>query len=106
MGKPQFHFPLWQRVLMFAAAFWGCAVLSQALSVSVNSYVTFWLPAGLYAGVLLRTPTREWKWFMAGALGANLVYDLPHGTPGLTLLGFFAANTTHALLAPGSSAAG
>ncbi|HEX7654341.1 MAG TPA: hypothetical protein VF607_12600, partial [Verrucomicrobiae bacterium] len=88
--------PLWLRVVLFALAFWGSAYLSQLLSVSPNSYVTFWLPAGLYAGILLREETRNWRWFLLGAFGANLAFDLPHGSTLPTFFGFYLANTTHA----------
>lgn len=91
------RFPLWQRALIFSACFWVAAFASNQLSVSNTSFVTFWLPAGLYVGVLLLEETRDWPWFLLAALGANFLFDLPHGTPPLTILGFCCANTLEAV---------
>jgi two-component system cell cycle sensor histidine kinase/response regulator CckA len=89
--------PLWQRAVIFCLAFWTGAKISQFLSVTGSSYVSFWLPAGIYVATLLLNPTRTWPWFLLAALVANLAFDLPHGTPLGTTLGFYLANTVEAL---------
>ena len=91
-------FPLWLSTVLFGAAFFLCAELGRFLSVQDSSYVSLWLPAGLYMGMLLRHPTREWPWLMLAALVAGLAFDLRLGTPFVTALGFYAANTVEALL--------
>jgi PAS domain S-box-containing protein len=88
---------LWQRAVIFCLAFWASAKVSQFLCATGSSYVSFWLPAGIYVAVLLRNPSRTWPWFLLAALIANLAFDLPHGTPFGTTLGFYLANTVQAL---------
>ncbi len=92
-----FILPLWQRAAGFGVAFWMSAEVSQFLVAASTPYVSFWLPAGIYMAVLLTNPTRTWPWFLLAALGANLAFDLPHGTPFGTALGFYCANTAEAL---------
>lgn len=89
--------PLWQTALVFGLAFFLCAELGRALSVRDTSYVSFWLPGGLYTAVLLLHEPRVWPWLILAALPANLAFDLWHGTKLATVCGFFAANTVEAL---------
>ena len=89
--------PLWPRAVLFGVAFFACAVLGRLLSVRDTPYVSFWLPAGLYVGVLLLYETRAWPMLMLAALVAGLAFDLSLGTPfGIALL-LFVANTAGAL---------
>jgi PAS domain S-box-containing protein len=90
-------FPLWQRAGLFGIAYFVCAHLGGFLSVQNSSYVSFWLPAGLYVAVLLLHETRQWPGLMLAALGAGLAFDLSLGTPFVTALAFYAANTVAAL---------
>jgi len=89
---------LWLKVVLFGVSFWASAEAGQYLSVPGSSYVSFWLPAGIYMAALLLNRTGDWPWFMLSALVANLAFDLPHGTPFLTILGFYCANTVEALM--------
>ncbi len=89
--------PLWLTAVLFGLAFWTSAEASRYLSVPGSPYVSFWLPAGIYIATLLLNDTRVWPWFMLAALAANLAFDLPHGTPFLTTLGLYCANTVEAL---------
>lgn len=92
-------FPLWERVGCFAIAFWICSELSRHLSMPVFSYVPLWLPAGLYAAVLLLHETRTWGWFLLAGLLANAAFDLPAGSSPAVFAGFYCANTLEALVA-------
>ena len=92
-------FPLWQRAGCFAIAFWICSELSRHLAVPVFSYVPLWLPAGLYAAVLLLHETRTWGWFLLAALLANAAFDLPAGSSPAVFAGFYCANTVEAVVA-------
>ena len=67
------------------------------LSVRESTYVSFWLPAGLYVGVLLLNETRTWPWFVLAAVLPNFLFDFLNGTPPGTALGFCAADTLQAL---------
>ncbi len=91
-------FPFWQRAALFGLAFFACAHLGRFLSVQDTSYVSFWLPAGVYMGVLLLHETHQWPGLMLAALGAGLAFDLSLGTPPVTALFFYVANTLEALL--------
>jgi len=88
----------WFLATLFSVAFYACAEFGRLLSVPEHSYVSFWLPAGLFVAVLLLNPTRLWPWFMVAALPANLLFDLPHGTSLAATLGFYIANTVEAVL--------
>jgi integral membrane sensor domain MASE1 len=93
--------PLWLRVGLFGLAFFACAHLGRFLSVRETSYVSFWLPSGLYMGVLLLHQTRAWPRFMLAALAAGLAFDLSLGTPLPTALGFTPATPWRHRPAPG-----
>lgn len=62
------------------------------------TYVSFWLPAGLYVATLLLSRRRDWPWLILAALPANLAFDLRQGTPVAVIFCFYAANTTQAVL--------
>ena len=94
--KPK-HQHLWQTALMFSVATFLSAKLGILLSVPQSSYVSFWLPAGLYVGVLLLNESRTWPWLVVAAITANILYDLQSGTPVYTALGFCTADTLEAL---------
>jgi len=84
---------LWRQAALFGAAYFLCAEASNLLSVRHGVFMTFWLPAGLYVGVLLLNPTRDWPWLCLAAFPANLAFDLIHGTPLIPILIFYFANT-------------
>ncbi len=92
--------PLWLRAVLFAAAYYLLAETGNFLTppTSGKTYVIFWLPAGLYAAVLLLHAPRQWGWFIAAALPANLAFDLTKGTPVYLILVFYASNTVQATL--------
>ncbi|HXA45007.1 MAG TPA: sensor domain-containing diguanylate cyclase, partial [Candidatus Angelobacter sp.] len=61
---------LFLAALLFVVATILSAKLGTLLSVSQSTYVSFWLPAGLYLGVLLVNETRDWPWFVLAAITA------------------------------------
>lgn len=88
---------MWQRVLLFGAAFLACAEASGYLSVRDSAITSYWLPAGLYIAVLLRSERRSWPWLVAAAFAANLIFDLSHGTSLAVALLFCVANAVQAV---------
>jgi two-component system sensor histidine kinase UhpB len=92
--------PLWLRAILFAAVYYLCAVVGNFLTPATagRTYVIFWLPAGLYVAVLLLHAPRQWGWFIAAALPANLAFDLTKGTPLYLIIAFYASNTVQATL--------
>jgi len=81
-----------QRAALFAVGFFALAEASTFLSVPDRTYVSFWLPAGLYAAVLLLAERRDWPKLVLGAGAGNLAFDLLHGTPFLAALLFVLTN--------------
>ena len=90
--------PLWLRAVLFGTAYFVCAEVSRYLSVQRMTYVSFWLPSGLYLATLLLNPRRDWPWLILAALPANLAFDLIHGTRLAVILCFYVANTTQAVV--------
>lgn len=86
------------RLLSFGMIFWGSALVSRSLSITSSVYVPFWLPSAVYLAALLLNSYRTWPLIMGSALIANAAFDLPQGTPILSLFGFYAANTFQATL--------
>src|SRR5687767_9970806 len=88
----------WGRALALGAAYFACAEVGRFLSVPDATYVSFWLPAGLYVAVLLLNEERDWPALVATALAANFAFDLVHGTPALAAAFFSLANSVQAVL--------
>jgi two-component system cell cycle sensor histidine kinase/response regulator CckA len=82
--------------LTFALAYWICADLGAFLSAR-STYISFWLPAGLYVAALLTHERRRWPALVLGGLLGNWIFDLRLGTPVLAIAGFSAINTVQAL---------
>src|SRR3989441_13222525 len=85
-----------RRAVLFSVAYFVCAEAGGFLSVRDSSYVSFWLPAGLYVSVLLLNERRAWPWLALAAFPANLAFDLFHGTKFVAILIFYSANTVQA----------
>src|SRR5262245_37001744 len=85
--------PLWLRALLFSLAYFTSAEVGGYLSARGGTYVSFWLPAGLYVAVLLLNAQRDWPWLILGALVGNFAFDLLHGTKPVIIFLFFFANT-------------
>lgn len=88
---------VWVNALLFSLTTFLSAKLGILLSAPQSTYVSFWLPAGLYVGVLLLNETRSWFTFVLAAMAANILFDLWSGTPFLTTLGFCSADTVEAV---------
>ncbi len=86
--------PLWLRAAIFSLSYFLCALIGSALSANAGTYVSFWLPAGLFAAGLLLAPKREWFWLCLAVLPANFAFDLIHDVnPNPTVITlFYAAN--------------
>ena len=87
----------WLTLFFFAAGIFVCAELGRALSPAHGSYVSFWLPTGLYVAMLLLNGSQNWLRIVCATLPANFAFDLLHGTPLLMTSGFYAANTVEAV---------
>ncbi len=89
---------LWQKAVLFAIAYVGCAEAGNYLSPHGGVFITFWLPAGLYLAVLLLNRTRDWPWLVLAILPANIIFDLFYGTKFLMILVFYSTNTIQAVM--------
>lgn len=90
--------PLWVRVLLFGLGYFLCAEVGRFLSPAGGTYVSFWLPAGLYVAVLLLNERRDWLWLALAASLANFLFDVLKGTAWPLVLLFCGANALQALL--------
>lgn len=86
------------RTIVFSLAFYLCAELGRFLSIQTTSYVSFWIPTGLCCATLLLHESRAWPWLLLATLPANILFDGLHGTPPLTILLFYIANTCEAFV--------
>jgi PAS domain S-box-containing protein len=86
-----------RKAVWFALAYFLCAVASNYLSPRNIPFRIFWLPAGLYAAVLLLNETRAWGWLILAAFCANVAFDRLQGTPLALIFSFFAATTVQAV---------
>jgi PAS domain S-box-containing protein len=88
------------QIALFAGAYFGAGLVSQWLTVLPGLSANFWMPPGVFLGVLLRSEIRRWPGFTAGGFAAELaasmgLYGLPLGTSA----GVGLANTSEALAA-------
>ena len=90
-------FPAWQRALLFGTAYFLVAEVGGYLSVRDSTYISFWLPAGLYVAVLLLNETRNWPWLALAGFAGNLAFDLVHGTNLVVALLFCATNAVQSV---------
>lgn len=89
--------PVWQRAVLFGTAFFLLAEAGKFLSVRDSTFISFWLPAGLYVAVLLLNERRSWPWLVLAAFTANLVFDLSEGTNAAVALLFCLANAVQSV---------
>lgn len=62
------------------------------------SFVSFWLPGGLYLSTLLINQRRHWLWFVLAAFIANISFDVYNGQKLQISLLFCCANSIEALV--------
>ena len=82
--------PPWKWLLSFALGYFASAIVAAAFRFPPAPLACYWLPAGLYLGVLLRCPSHSWPWFVLAAFPANLAFDLLSGRGPATSLLLFA----------------
>jgi len=87
----------WRKAVLFGVAYFFCAEASTYFSTRGGTFLTFWLPAGLFLGVLLLNRTRDWPWLVLAVLPANLLFDHFYGTRFLMILAFYCSNTIQAV---------
>ena len=85
------------RALLFGCAYAGCAALDGALTLRPGSFITFWLPSGLFMGTLLFHRGRQWYAFILAAAAANACFDHFNGQALPISLAFFAGNCLEAV---------
>ncbi len=89
---------VWRKAVLFGVAYFFCAEASTYFSTRGGTFLTFWLPAGLFLGVLLLNRTRDWPWLVLAVFPANLLFDQFYGTKFLMILAFYCANTIQAVM--------
>jgi PAS domain S-box-containing protein len=83
-------FPLWQKAALFGTAYLFCAWAGSYLSARGGTFISFWLPAGLFVAVLLLNRTRDWPWLLLAAFPANFIFDFFHDqNPNPAVIFFF-----------------
>jgi len=90
--------PLWQKAMLFGAAYFACAVGGLFCSAQGSPIMSFWVPSGLYVAVLLLNDYKSWPWLVLAATAANAAFDAMRGTPVVAMLLFIFANTVAAVL--------
>ena len=89
--------PLWQRAALFSVAYFFCAEAGSYLSEREGTFLTFWLPAGLFLAVLLLNRTGDWPWLVLAVFPANLLFDHFYGTKFPMFLAFYCVNGIQAV---------
>ncbi len=89
----------WRKAAWFGAAYFLCAEAGSYLSAQGGTFVSFWLPAGLFLAALLLSRTRDWPWLVLAVLPANCIFDVLHDPkPNPSVIFFFyCANATQAV---------
>ena len=90
--------PAWARAIVFCGAYLCCAAVANHLSSNAAPSFGFWLPSGLYVGILLLVATREWGWFLTAALIADILIEAFRGHFSVLVGINAAANSVEALL--------
>jgi PAS domain S-box-containing protein len=91
-------FPLWQKAVLFGAAYFGCAEASTLVSARGSADLSFWVPSGLYLAVLLLNDFKSWPWLVLAATGGHMAFDAVRQVPGMAGLVFISADTVEAVL--------
>lgn len=70
---------LWVRAILFALVYYLAEQLSREISFISASFLTFWLPSGLFLAVLLLSDLKDWGAYLLAAVPAVAIYGLEHG---------------------------
>jgi PAS domain S-box-containing protein len=74
-SEPVSRAPPWLGIVGFALAYFGCALISYDLKATPSNPLTFWLPSGLFLGVLLIVERRHWLLLVLAAGLGDLCYN-------------------------------
>jgi len=88
----------WRQALVVALAYYLGAKLGFAFTFQPHPISTLWLPNSLLMAALLLVPERSWWVLLAAALPAHLAAELQSGVPLAMVLGWFASNSSEALI--------
>jgi PAS domain S-box-containing protein len=88
----------WRAALLVAAAYYLGAKIGFAFTFQPHPISTLWLPNSLLLAALLLSPVSSWRLLLAAALPAHLAAELQSGVPLAMVLGWFASNSTEALI--------
>ena len=70
----------WLRALLFGIAYFTCAEVSWILADRDGTFVSIWLPSGLFVACLLKTETAAWPSLIFAGFMANTLFDGSHGS--------------------------
>ncbi len=88
--------------LVFTLSYFAAAQLKDWLSLGALHIAPFWLPVGLFMGVLLRVEPRRWPLFIAAAALVNIGFNVAEqGHPVSVALRFAAANVLEVVTGAG-----
>jgi signal transduction histidine kinase len=88
----------WRQALVVAVAYYLGAKVGFAFTFLPHPISTLWLPNSLLMAGLLLTPASSWWLLLAATLPAHLAAELQSGVPLAMVLGWFASNSTEALI--------
>ena len=88
--------PDWATVVVFAAGYFCCALVSDILTTDISPFVHFWLPGGLYVAALLLNKRKLWPFLILAAYAANISFDLYNGQKFYISFLFSTGNTLEA----------
>jgi len=88
----------WRPALLVAVAYYLGAKVGFAFTFEPHPISTLWLPNSLLLAALLLNPVSSWWVLLAAALPAHLAAELQSGVPLTMVLGWFASNSTEALI--------
>lgn len=89
--------PFWFQAVLFGLAYFACAAIANYLVLYPGSFVHFWLPSGLFVGILLHYEKRQWPILFLAAFVANVAFDISNGKTFLVSVVFFIGNGLEAL---------
>ncbi|MBF0500629.1 MAG: MASE1 domain-containing protein [Candidatus Riflebacteria bacterium] len=96
-GAIYFSYPPLLHAALFAGFYFACAFLANDLSFRPGPFINFWLPSGLYVGMLLIHDSRQWPILILGAFAGNIGIDYFNGKPLPVSLIFCFGNSLEAL---------
>src|SRR5437899_659633 len=84
--------------LLVAVAYYLGAKIGFAFTFQPHPISTLWPPNSLLLAALLLTPARSWWLLLLAAFPAHLAAELQSGVPVAMVLGWFASNSSEALI--------